>query len=95
MTTERVTSNLSRDTRFTDQIAQPFFQVHAIMSNLLALPFKKTYPIDIKEPARKYISDYGGAHPDEFKDDIKSWQTLRKEGVGGVVHDNRVDAALL
>lgn len=65
------------------------------MSNLLALPFKKTYPIDIKESARKYIFDYGGAHPDEFKDDIKLWQTLRKEGVGGVVHDNRVDAALL
>lgn len=65
------------------------------MSNLLALPFKKTYPIEIKEPVRKYISDYGGAHPDEFKDDIKLWQALRKEGVGGVVHDNRVDAALL
>lgn len=65
------------------------------MSNLLALPFKKTYPIDIKEAARKYIFDYGGAHPDEFKDDIKLWQTLRKEGVGGVVHGKQVDAALL
>ena len=65
------------------------------MSNLLALPFKKTYPIEIKESARKYISDYGGTHPDEFKNDIKLWQALRKEGVGGAVHDNRVDAALL
>lgn len=65
------------------------------MSNLVALPFKKTYAIDIKEATRKYILDYGGAHPDEFKDDIKLWQTLRKEGVSGVVHDNRVDAALL
>lgn len=69
--------------------------LHAIMSNLLALPFKKTYPTEIKESARKYISDYGGTHPDEFKDDIKLWQALRKEGTGGVVHDNRVDAALL
>ena len=65
------------------------------MSNLLALPFKKTYPIEIKEPARKCISNYGGTHPDEFKDDIKLWQALRKEGTGGVVHDSRVDAALL
>ena len=67
----------------------------SIMSNLLALPFKKTYPIEIKESTRKCISDYGGTHPDEFKDDIKLWQALRKEGVGGIVHDNRVGAALL
>ncbi|CAA7266857.1 unnamed protein product [Cyclocybe aegerita] len=65
------------------------------MSNLLSIPFKKTYSIDIKEAARQYISDHGGAHPDEFRDDIKSWQDLRKEGVGGVVHDDRAKAALL
>ncbi|KAF8149996.1 BRO1-like domain-containing protein [Crassisporium funariophilum] len=65
------------------------------MPNLLAIPFKKTYPIDIKEAARQYIFDHGGAHPDEFKGDIKAWQDLRKDGVGGVVHQNRVDAALL
>ncbi|TFK40326.1 BRO1-like domain-containing protein [Crucibulum laeve] len=63
------------------------------MSNLLAIPFKKTYPLDLKDAVRKYISDHGGMHPDEFKDDIKLWQDLRKDGVGGVVHVNRVNAA--
>lgn len=65
------------------------------MSNLLAIPFKKTQTIQIKESARAYISEHGGAHPDEFKEDIKVWQDLRKDGVGGVVHVNRIDVILL
>lgn len=65
------------------------------MANLLSIPFKKTYPIEIKEATRAYISHQGGAHPDEFKRDIKSWQDLRKDGVGGVVHENRVESSLL
>ncbi|KDR76216.1 hypothetical protein GALMADRAFT_247478 [Galerina marginata CBS 339.88] len=65
------------------------------MPNLLSIPFKKTYPIGIKEAARQYIFDRGGAHPDEFKEDIKTWQDLRKDGIGGVLHDNRVESSLL
>ncbi|KAF7374896.1 pH-response regulator protein palA/RIM20 [Mycena sanguinolenta] len=64
------------------------------MSNLLALPFKKTYNIDIKEPVRNYLLVNGAIHPDAFKNDINRWQNLRKGGVGGVVHVDGVNAAL-
>ncbi|KAJ6531756.1 BRO1-like domain-containing protein [Mycena capillaripes] len=64
------------------------------MSNLLALPFKKTYNIDVKEPVRNYLLANGASHPDAFKNDINKWQTLRKDGVGGFVHVDRVNAAL-
>ncbi|KAF8206432.1 BRO1-like domain-containing protein [Mycena galopus ATCC 62051] len=64
------------------------------MSNLLALPFKKTYNIDIKEPVRNYLLVNGSIHPDAFKNDINKWQNLRREGVGGVVHVDRANAAL-
>ncbi|KAJ7284953.1 BRO1-like domain-containing protein [Mycena rebaudengoi] len=64
------------------------------MSNLLALPFKKTYNIDVQEPVRNYLLENGANHPDAFKSDITRWQNLRKEGVGGVVHADRVNAAL-
>jgi len=65
------------------------------MTNLLSIPFKRTYPANIKDAARQYISDHGGAHPDEFRDDITTWQELRKEGVGGILHENRVNSSLL
>jgi len=65
------------------------------MTNLLSVPFKKTYPANIKDATRQYISDHGGAHADEFREDIKTWQDLRKEGVGGVVHENKLESALL
>lgn len=65
------------------------------MSNLLALPFKRTYQIDIKESASNYIATQSGTHPDEFKGDIKEWQDLRNEGTGGVVHENRTQSTLL
>lgn len=65
------------------------------MPNLLAIPFKKTYPVNVKDAARNYIYSHGGGHPDEFKDDINLWQDLRKDGVGGVVHVNRINASLL
>ncbi|KAH9481355.1 pH-response regulator protein palA/RIM20 [Psilocybe cubensis] len=65
------------------------------MANLLSIPFKKAYPIEIKQATRAYLSNQGGAHPDQFKEDIKSWQDLRRDGVGGVVHENRVGDSLL
>jgi len=65
------------------------------MPNLLAIPFKRTYNIDIKEATRRYIFAQEGAHPDEFKEDIKTWQNLRRDAVDGVVHDNRVEPVLL
>ncbi|KAF8992832.1 ALIX V-shaped domain binding to HIV-domain-containing protein [Cyathus striatus] len=64
------------------------------MPNLLALPFKKTYPINIRDVARAYISERTDSHPDEFKQDIKQWQDLRKEATDEVVHINRIDAIL-
>ncbi|KAF8183916.1 ALIX V-shaped domain binding to HIV-domain-containing protein [Pholiota molesta] len=65
------------------------------MSNLLDIPFKKTYPTDIKRAVKRYITEHAGAHPDEFTEDIKIWQDLRKDGVGGVLHENRIDSTLL
>jgi len=65
------------------------------MTNLLTVPFKKAYPANIKDATRRYISDHGGAHADEFREDIKTWQDLRKEGVGGEVHENKLESALL
>ncbi|KAG7452534.1 BRO1-domain-containing protein [Guyanagaster necrorhizus] len=56
------------------------------MSNLLAIPFKKSYALDLKEPARRYLQDHTSAHPDSFKVDIDRWQELRRDGVGGTVH---------
>jgi hypothetical protein len=67
----------------------------AVMSNLLDIPFKKTYPTDIKRAVKRYITEHAGAHPDEFTEDIKTWQDLRKDGVGGVLHENRIDSTLL
>ncbi|KAJ3520410.1 hypothetical protein NMY22_g12771 [Coprinellus aureogranulatus] len=65
------------------------------MSNLFAIPFKKTYQIDIKAATANFITNYAGAHPEEFKDDIREWQHLRDEGTGGMVHENKVQSALL
>jgi len=65
------------------------------MTNLLTVPFKKAHPANIKDATRRYISDHGGAHADEFREDIKTWQDLRKEGVGGEVHENKLESALL
>ncbi|KAF9048660.1 BRO1-like domain-containing protein [Panaeolus papilionaceus] len=64
------------------------------MPNLLAIPSKNTYPTDIRSPTRHYIFEYGGAHPDEFRVDVREWQELRKDGVGGLVHESRVEAVL-
>ncbi|KAF7327709.1 pH-response regulator protein palA/RIM20 [Mycena kentingensis (nom. inval.)] len=64
------------------------------MSNLLAIPFKKSYALDLKEPVRNYILHNSAAHPDAFRDDIAQWQALRNNGVGGTVHVDRVNAAL-
>jgi programmed cell death 6-interacting protein len=67
-----------------------------IANNLLTIPFKKTYQLNIEDAARRYIYDHGGGHPDEFKVDIIRWQKLRKDGVGGEpVHDNQIKSALL
>lgn len=66
------------------------------MSNLLALPFRKSYTIQIKPAAREYILKSPiHPHPDAYKADLTRWEALRAEGTGGVVHVDRVDATLL
>ncbi|KAF7312299.1 pH-response regulator protein palA/RIM20 [Mycena indigotica] len=64
------------------------------MSNLLTIPFKKSYALDIKEPVRNYLLHHNAAHPDAFRDDIARWQSLRNQTLGGTVHVDRVNAAL-
>lgn len=65
------------------------------MSNLLSIPLKRSHSLNVKDPARNYIQEHAGLHPDEFRDDINRWQTLRKDGVGGTVHINSIDSILL
>jgi programmed cell death 6-interacting protein len=65
------------------------------MSNLLSIPHKKADPVEIKHATRDYISNHSGAHPEEFRDDINSWEALRTNAVNDMVHENRVDAMLL
>ena len=65
------------------------------MSNLLSIPFKRTYTVEIQHAARAYIADHGGDHPDEFREDIKTWQSLRGKATTDNVHDGGIDAILL
>jgi programmed cell death 6-interacting protein len=66
------------------------------MPNQLSIPFKPTLPAQIKEAVLSYIEfNHTDSHPDAFKWDIARWEELRKDGVGGYVHVNRVDATLL
>lgn len=76
------------DRRFTPNIM-------ASGANLLSIPFKKTYELDIKAAARKYFLNHGDTHPDALKTDINQWQELRQDGVGGVAHVDRINAALM
>ncbi|ESK88786.1 ph-response regulator protein pala rim20 [Moniliophthora roreri MCA 2997] len=64
------------------------------MSNLLAIPFKKTYAINLKEATRSYLLEHGGTHPDAVKTDISQWEQLRQRGVGGDKHADRVNDIL-
>ena len=65
------------------------------MPNLLSVPFKRSYAIDIRQAVRDYISkNHTDTHPEAFRWDISRWETLRKHGVGGVAHVDRVKAAL-
>ncbi|KAF8638258.1 hypothetical protein AX17_002280 [Amanita inopinata Kibby_2008] len=65
------------------------------MPNLLSIPFKKSYPLNIRDPARNYIQQHGGTHPDQFKDDINRWQILRNSGVANSAHVTQIDSTLL
>ena len=81
------------------RIRKPMLNVfgieYLVMSNLLSIPFQKAYSVEIKEASRAYISDYSGVHPEEFREDINTWQELRKDAINDTVHGNRVNAMLL
>lgn len=63
------------------------------MNNLLSIPFKKTRAIPIRQAVKDYIHDaHPDTHPDVFKEDIYRWEQLRKDGVGGVAHPDRIQA---
>ncbi|KAJ8072525.1 pH-response regulator protein palA/rim20 [Marasmius tenuissimus] len=64
------------------------------MSNLLAIPFKKTYTISLKEAVRNHLLEHGETHPDAVKSDINRWERLRQRGVGGEAHADRLDDIL-
>ncbi|KIK63137.1 hypothetical protein GYMLUDRAFT_242199 [Collybiopsis luxurians FD-317 M1] len=64
------------------------------MANLLAVPFKKTYNIDIATAARNYLSEHGDTHPDAVKFDIKQWHEMRQKIVTLEPHANRISDIL-
>ncbi|KII89959.1 hypothetical protein PLICRDRAFT_159226 [Plicaturopsis crispa FD-325 SS-3] len=64
------------------------------MPNQLAIPFKRTYTPPIRQATRDYLLEHGDTHPDTVKWDINQWEALRKNGVGGTVHVNRIDATI-
>ncbi|KAF7316870.1 pH-response regulator protein palA/RIM20 [Mycena chlorophos] len=66
----------------------------ATMSNLLTVPTKKSYALDIKDPVRNYLLQHATAHPDAFRDDIARWHALRSNALASQVHVDRANAAL-
>lgn len=64
------------------------------MSNLLAVPFKKTYQVDVVHAARTYLSENGVTHPDAVKADITQWQELRQKIVGLEANSKRINDIL-
>ncbi|KAL1722637.1 BRO1-like domain-containing protein [Schizophyllum commune] len=59
------------------------------MSNLVSIPFKKTYEANVKDAVRLYIHDHTGSHPDALRHDIAEWEKLRRAAIGTSVHANR------
>ena len=65
------------------------------MSNLLALPLKKTSVIPVAQAARKYIQDnLPDSNPDAFKWDFKQWEAFRKRTLSDVIHVDLIQAFL-
>ena len=63
------------------------------MNNLLSIPFKKTLAIPIRQAVKDYIHNaHPDTHSDAFKEDISRWELLRKSGIGGVVHPDRIQS---
>ena len=63
------------------------------MNNLLSIPFKKTLAIPIRQAVKEYIHNaHPDTHPDAFKEDISRWELLRKGGIGGVAHPDRIQS---
>lgn len=65
------------------------------MPNQLSVPFKKTHAAELRQAVKEYLLvNHTETHPDAFRWDINRWEVLRKDGVGGVVHIDRVKAVL-
>ncbi|EIN04799.1 BRO1-domain-containing protein [Punctularia strigosozonata HHB-11173 SS5] len=62
------------------------------MSNQLAIPFKKTWPLELRAAVRAYIAaNHPETHPDAFQWDVERWETLRAQAMPGTVHIDKVD----
>jgi programmed cell death 6-interacting protein len=63
------------------------------MSNQLAIPLKKTWPLELRPAVRAYISaNHPETHPDAFKWDIDRWESLRSETTSSAVHVEKINA---
>ncbi|KAH8826651.1 pH-response regulator [Flagelloscypha sp. PMI_526] len=65
------------------------------MTNLLTIPFKRTYELNVKDGVTQYLQEREGRNPAQFRDDILRWHDLRQNAVVPTVHVNRVDPALM
>lgn len=64
-------------------------------NNQLTVPFKRTDPLPIKTSLRRYIeTKHPETHPDAFKWDISKWESSRKDGVSGEVHESRIEKTI-
>ena len=50
-------------------------------NNLLLVPFRKSVPIALSDPIRKYIGVKYDQHETTFKDDLQSIDNLRKDAI--------------
>ncbi|TRM59396.1 BRO1-like domain-containing protein [Schizophyllum amplum] len=64
------------------------------MSNLVSIPFKKSYEANIKDAVRQYIQDHTSSHPDALRHDIAEWEKLRRVASGSSVHVDRIQGIL-
>lgn len=65
------------------------------MANQLAIPFKKSSTLPIRDAVSSYIrTNHSETHPEAFKWDMDRWEQLRADALADAVHTSRVHALI-